>query len=64
MLASSSGASTSSITQNGLGWYLKIAISSATAASAFSPPESSRTFCSRLPGGEQTMSMPLSARFS
>ena len=39
-------------------------MSSATAASAFSPPESSRTFCSRLPGGEHTISMPLSAMFS
>ena len=38
--------------------------SSASAVSAFSPPESSSTFCSFLPGGEATISSPLSAWFS
>ena len=38
--------------------------SSDSAVSAFSPPESSSTFCSFLPGGEATTSMPLSALFS
>ena len=47
--------------QNGLGVYWKIAISSAIAVSDFSPPDSSRTLCSRLPGGDATMSMPDSA---
>ena len=51
MFDSSSGASTSFITQNGLGWCLKIAINNATADSAFSPPQSSSTFCKRFPGG-------------
>ena len=60
MLASSSGASTSSRMQKGEGLYWKIANSSAIAVSAFSPPESSSTFCSRLPGGWAMMSMPLS----
>src|SRR5262249_46959341 len=59
MLASSRGASTSSRMQNGLGWYLKIPTSNARAVRAFSPPESSRTFCSFLPGGEATTSIPL-----
>jgi hypothetical protein len=35
----------------------------AIAVSAFSPPDSSCTFCSRLPGGCATMSMPLSCSF-
>src|SRR6185436_9786343 len=60
-LASSSGASISSSRQNGLGLYLKIANISAMAVSAFSPPESSCTLCSRLPGGDATISMPLSS---
>ncbi len=46
MLASSSGASTSSRMQNGLGVYWKMPTSSENAVSAFSPPESSSTFCS------------------
>ena len=37
----------------------KIPIRSDSAVCAFSPPESSNTFCSFLPGGEATMSMPL-----
>src|SRR5579883_1757849 len=64
MLASSSGASTSSRMQNGLGAYWKIPTSRARAVSAFSPPESSNTFCSFFPGGEATTSIPLSALFS
>ena len=56
---SSSGASTSSSTQNGAGWNWKIPISSDNAVSAFSPPESSSMFCSFLPGGGATISMPL-----
>jgi len=50
MLGSSSGASTSSRMQKGLGWYLKTAISSASAVRAFSPPESSSTFLETLAG--------------
>ena len=46
------------------GRYWKMPTSSASAVSAFSPPESSSTFCSFLPGGEATTSMPLSAEFS
>ena len=64
MLASSRGASTSSRMQNGLGVYWKMPTSSASAVSAFSPPESNNTLCRRLPGGEATTSMPLSAEFS
>src|SRR6185312_14005741 len=64
MLASSSGASTSSRMQNGLGWYWKMPTSSASAVIAFSPPESRSTFCRRLPGGEAITSMPLSSLFS
>ena len=63
-LVSSSAASTSSSTQNGLGWNWKMPTSSASAVSAFSPPESSSTFCNFLPGGEATISIPLSAWFS
>ena len=37
-----------------------MAISRASAVSAFSPPESSSTFCRRLPGGCAAMSMPAS----
>ena len=58
-LVSSSGASTSSSTQKGAGWNWKMPTSSESAVRAFSPPESSRTFCSFLPGGEAMMSMPL-----
>ena len=61
MFASSSGASISSSRQNGLGRYLKMANISAIAVSAFSPPDSSCTLCSRLPGGCAMMSMPLSS---
>ena len=61
MLASSSGASISSSRQNGLGRYLKIANINDIAVSAFSPPDSNWTFCSRLPGGCAMMSMPLSS---
>src|SRR5450631_2083425 len=64
MFASSSGASTSSRIQNGLGVYWKIPTSSASAVSAFSPPESRSTFCNFFPGGDATTSMPLSALFS
>ena len=64
MLASSRGASTSSRMQKGLGVYWKMPTSKARAVSAFSPPESSSTLCRRLPGGEATTSMPLSAEFS
>jgi hypothetical protein len=42
-------ASTSSRMQNGDGLYWKIANSSEIAVRAFSPPESSMTFCRRLP---------------
>src|SRR6266571_4639407 len=31
---------------------------------AFSPPESSSTFCSRFPGGDATMSIPASPELS
>src|SRR5215831_18520977 len=58
-LASSRGASTSSRMQNGLGAYWNIPTSSASAVSAFSPPDSSSTFCRRLPGGDATTSIPL-----
>ena len=61
MLASSSGASISSSRQNGLGLYLNRPNISAMAVSAFSPPESSWTLCSRLPGGWAMISMPLSS---
>ena len=64
MLASSSGASTSSRMQKGDGLYWKIANSSEIAVSAFSPPESSITFCRRLPGGWAMTSMPLSSTSS
>ncbi len=43
------------------GWNWKMPTSKANAVRAFSPPESSRTFCSFLPGGEATISKPLSA---
>ena len=64
MFASSSGASTSSRMQKGEGLYWKIAKSSEIAVSAFSPPESSITFCRRLPGGCAITSMPLSSTSS
>src|SRR5688572_1312503 len=50
-LASSSGASTSSRKQNGLGLVKKIAKRRLTAVRAFSPPERSVMDCSFLPGG-------------
>ena len=42
----------------------KMAISSASAVIAFSPPESKRTFCRRLPGGEGGSMMPASPELS
>ncbi len=60
MLASSSAASTSSSTQNGLGRLRKMASSSATQVSVFSPPLSSEMLRGSLPGGRATISMPLS----
>ena len=50
--------------QKGLGAYWKIPASSEIAVNAFSPPESSSTFCSFLPGGEATISIPDSAAFA
>ena len=49
--ASSSGASTSSSTQNGAGFNLKIANTNANAVNAFSPPESNARELFFLPGG-------------
>ncbi len=60
MFASSSAASTSSRMQNGLGLLRKIANSSATAVSVFSPPLISEMLRSSLPGGRAMISMPLS----
>ena len=60
MLASSNAASTSSSTQNGLGRLRKIANSSATQVSVFSPPLSNEMLRGSLPGGRATISMPLS----
>ena len=51
MLASSSGASTSSSRQNGAGLSWKIANTSAIAVSAFSPPDSRWIVLFFLPGG-------------
>ena len=59
-LASSSGASTSSKRQKGLGFTIKKAKSTAIAVSAFSPPESNAIFCSFLPGGWTKISIPVS----
>ena len=50
-LCSSSGASTSSSRQNGAGFRSKIENTSATAVSAFSPPDSCWMELLRLPGG-------------
>src|SRR3546814_17460843 len=54
-LASSSGASTSSSRQNGAGWSRKIANTSATAVSAFRPPDSRAMLdkIGRAAGGER-----------
>src|SRR3990170_584551 len=41
-----------------------MAMSRASAVSAFSPPDSSRTFCRRFPGGWATMSIPASPEVS
>ena len=60
MLASSSAASTSSSTQNGLGRLRKIANKSATQVIVFSPPLRSEMLRGSLPGGRATISMPLS----
>ena len=57
--ASSSGASTSSSRQNGLGLIRKIAKISDTAVSAFSPPDSSSRLRTCLPGGWATISTPV-----
>ena len=51
MFASSSGASTSSRMQYGLGFARNNAINRATAVIAFSPPESSERFRGSFPGG-------------
>src|SRR5690348_9875726 len=64
MLPSSSGASTSSSRQNGAGFRLKIAITSATAVIAFSPPDSNEMWLFRLPGGRAIMVTPASSRSS
>ncbi len=64
MLASSSGASTSSRMQNGAGLSWKIANTSATAVIAFSPPESSEMLLTRLPGGRAMIATPASSRSS
>jgi hypothetical protein len=58
-LASSSGASTSSSRQNGLGLIRKIAKIRLTAVSAFSPPDSSSRLRTCLPGGWATISTPV-----
>ena len=58
MLASSSAASISSSMQKGVGLRSSMANSMAMAVSARSPPESSESICSFLPGGWATMSMP------
>src|ERR1043166_3876020 len=52
-LASSSGASTSSSTQIGEGLVRNTAKMSASAVNAFSPPDSSVSASSRLPGGPE-----------
>ena len=59
--ASSSGASTSSRRQNGVGLIRKMAKMSETAVKAFSPPERRFTDASFLPGGCATISTPGSA---
>ena len=57
-LASSSAASISSITQNGVGCTFRMAKYSAMATNAFSPPDSSVMVFSCLPGGCTLISMP------
>ena len=70
-LLSSSGASTSSSRQNGAGFSSKIENTSATAVSAFSPPDSWLMVLFRLPGGRAMietpalrMSSPASSRYA
>src|SRR5438045_3744457 len=60
-LASSSGASTSSSTQIGAGLVRNSAKINAIAVSACSPPDSSVSECSRLPGGWAKISSPASS---
>ena len=60
MLLSSSGASTSSIKQNGAGLSLNIANTSAIAVSAFSPPDNKAIVVFFLPGGCAKTCKPLS----
>jgi hypothetical protein len=61
LFASSSGASTSSRMQNGLGLLLKMLISSAMQVIAFSPPESWLIVAGFLPGGWARISIPASS---
>src|SRR5438128_2707213 len=63
-LASSSGASTSSIRQNGAGFSWNSASSSATAVIAFSPPDSRWIVLLRLPGGRAITATPVLSRSS
>ena len=60
VLLSSSGASTSSIKQNGAGLSLNIANTSAIAVSAFSPPDNKAIVVFFLPGGCAKTCKPLS----
>ena len=62
MLLSSSGASTSSSRQNGAGFKSKIENTSATAVSAFSPPDSWLMVLLRLPGGRAMTDTPAARR--
>ena len=57
-LCSSSGASTSSSRQNGAGFRSKIENTSATAVSAFSPPDSRWMVLFFLPGGRAMTATP------
>ena len=59
--ASSSAASISSITQNGVGRTLSIAKYRAIATNAFSPPDSRLIFDTAFPGGCTLISMPHSS---
>ena len=63
-LASSSGASTSSSRQNGAGLRPKMANTSDTAVSAFSPPDNSEMLDGRLPGGRAMIVTPVLSRSS
>ena len=63
-LCSSSGASTSSSRQNGAGLSSKIENTSATAVSAFSPPDSWLIELFRLPGGRAMIATPDSSTSS